>query len=79
MFDPSSGLLSQEEIEYFKDIFNTRTKENSIPYHEFKEIILNFRKFDSSCLADLIDKIKKKIKEKNISFSENDLSISIIF
>jgi hypothetical protein len=75
MFDSSSELIHKEETEMFEQFFQDKAKEGAILFNEFKEIITVQGKFDSPYLIEIIEKIRKKLKEKMIGFNDNELAI----
>ncbi len=76
MYESSLDLLTNNEIEQFMDLFNERSRDSSILFLDFKEIVISFYKFESPCLVELIEKIKKKLKERYSGFSDNELILS---
>ena len=76
MYESSLELLSHMEIELFTELFYERSRDNTVNFYDFKEILGSFDKFESPCLGELIDKIKKKLKDRYSGYTENELSLS---
>lgn len=76
MYDSSLELLSNSEMDQFNDYFNERSRDNSVFFYDFKEVLNSFDKFESPCLTELVEKIKKKLKERYSGFSDNELALS---
>jgi hypothetical protein len=75
MFDSGFELISKEEHQIFLQLFQDKSKENAILFTDFRDLITSFSKFESPCLIDIIEKLRKKLKEKMIGFNDNELSI----
>jgi hypothetical protein len=75
MFDSSSELVTKAEIEMFEQFFKEKAKDGAILFTYFKEILTVQEKFDSPHLIDIIEKLRKKLKEKLIGYNDNELII----
>jgi hypothetical protein len=78
MYETSLELLSNQEIELFTELFNERCRDNSVFFNDFKEMLYSYDKFESPYLNELIEKVKKKLKERNSGYSDNELILSKI-
>ncbi len=76
MYESSLELLSNQEIELFTELFQEHSRDNSIFFYDFKEMLFSFDKFESPYLSELIEKIKKKLKERYSGYSDSELSLS---
>jgi hypothetical protein len=76
MFEPSLELLSINEQEILAEIFTERARDNTIFFYDFKDILYSFDKFESPCLGELLEKVKKKLKERYSGFTDSELTIS---
>jgi hypothetical protein len=77
MYESSLELISHMEIDIFSELFYERSRDNTLFFNDFKEILFSFDKFESPCLNELIEKIKKKLKDRYSGYSDNELIISI--
>jgi hypothetical protein len=77
MYESSLELLSNEDIELFTEVFFEHSRDNTVLFNTFKEFLYSFDKFESPCLAELIEKVKKKLKERYSGYSDNELIISM--
>jgi hypothetical protein len=76
MYESSLELLSNEDIELFTELFYENSIENKLHFNTLKEILYSYDKFDSPCLSELIEKIKKKLKDRYSGYSDNELVLS---
>ena len=71
--------LSKSEKKYFQNQFNERCNErNEILYSDFKDIVFNYRRFESETTRVSIDKIKRKNSISSLTEADMLISISIL-
>lgn len=81
MYENSFQCLSKAEEEYFNESFLEKIGQRDLIFFgEFKEVVFGLPKYakNISFTNELLEKIKKKIKERQVGISENDLYLSII-
>ena len=77
MYENSFQCLTRSDEEYLLESFADRMgNRDFIGFTEFRDIVLGFRKFNKNLTVDLLEKIKKKIKERQTGISENELNLS---
>jgi hypothetical protein len=79
MYDNGFQFLINSELDYFEDLFEDRKieKANQITFNEFKDIVMNFKKFNRMVSSEILDKIKRKLKERQSALSiETEIAIS---
>jgi len=83
MFENHFQCLTKSEEEFLTDSFSDRIGNNrdGVSYNEFKEIVLSLNKFNKNqnLTVELLEKSKKKIKERQPGISENELLIRNLF
>lgn len=65
MLNHDFNFLTNIEIRYFERVFQETvgTQNDEIFFDEFRDILLNYKKFNRTIVLNSIDKIKKKLKE----------------
>lgn len=79
MYENSFQCLSKTDEEYFNDAFIDKIGQRDLIFFaEFREIVYGSRKFskNSSFTNELLEKVKKKIQERQSGISQNDLYLS---
>jgi hypothetical protein len=73
--DAEFHSLSATEVKNFDRLFQEAAGENGeeIAYEDFKEIVLSYNKFNKNVSINILDKIKKKLKEGMSSQQEQEL------
>jgi hypothetical protein len=71
-------FMSATEIKHFAKLFNESLADEQteeISFEDFREIVLSYSKFNRNISLGLLEKIKKKMKERMSSQSDADLYI----
>lgn len=81
MYENGFQFLTKNEFNYFDQLFEERMmeKENLLAFNDFKDIVMNFRGFNRLFCSEMLDKIKKKLRERQSSLMDTDLYLSNIF
>lgn len=78
MYESGFQCLTRSDEEFLLDCYSEKAgHKDGISITEFKDIILAFPKFNKNqtYILDLLEKVKKKIKERQVGISENELVI----
>ncbi len=78
MSESGFQCLTRSEEECLLDCYLERVgQKDGVSIVEFREIVMGFRKFhrNQSHILELLEKVKKKIKERSSGISENDIVI----
>ncbi len=79
MYENNFQCLNKSDEEFLTDSFTDRIGNNrdGISFNEFKEIVLSVHKFNKNhnLTIELLEKSKKKIKERQAGISDNELLI----
>lgn len=82
MYENGFQCLTNVDYDYFDEIFeeHTMNKDKILHFTDFKDIVMNHKKFNRMLSAELLEKVKKKIKEKpSSSMYELEPTLSIIY
>lgn len=81
MIENAFHFLTKEDEEYLIESFMDRIGNNKegISMNEFRDILVSYSKFNynQNFTNDLLEKCKKKIRERQPGISENELTIGI--
>jgi hypothetical protein len=72
------SFLSNSEVKYLQGKFDDLANDDgkNISFEAFREIVLSYNKFKKGTVLNLLDKIKKTLKEGMSSQSEGKMEIS---
>jgi hypothetical protein len=72
-------FLTGIEIDDYEELFLERTKEEKIHFSDFKEIVMNSKRLNRHVCIDLLDKVKRKIKDRYPGMVDSELTLSILY
>jgi hypothetical protein len=81
MNESKYNLISKQEKEFFHQMFEEKrnnSREKVISFGEFKNIVMNFHKFSWQLTDEVIEVVKKGLKERQHVAIETDLAIGMV-
>jgi len=81
MYESGFQCLTRSDEEFLLDCYSERVgHRDGISMIELRDIVLVFPKFNKnhSYILEIFEKVKKKIKERQVGISENELIIRTI-
>lgn len=77
MIDSGYNFLSHQEVSYFEKVFEDSKpeKDPNIRFGEFKEISMNYKKFNRAITAETLERLRRN-KDRQNNMNDNDILVS---